>query len=301
MTLQRIGAVGNLATAPPSGAQSPAQAQPVQYAETDQIPTGLRQPRGIALGPEGRLYVAGDRKLRVFLAGAFDEEFFLPAIPHCLTLARDGTMYVGFRDYVGVYDRSGKEQSKWQPLGLRAYLTALATDGTNVWAADAGDRVMLRYNRQGQVLARLGEKGAGGWLPTLEVPSPYLGLAIGADGMVRLANPGQHTVNLVTADDQFRGAWGTAGAAVEDFSGCCNPTNLAMLPDGRVVTSEKGTPRVKIYTPEGKLDSVVAGPELFRPETAGLSLAVDRQGRILVLDRTRRAVRVFERKQEPSK
>ncbi len=300
MTLQRAGVIANPPVLPADSTRLPTPAQESKYTEGTEIPTGLQQPRAIAVGPDERLYMAGDRKLRIFLAGKSDEEYPLPAIPHCLTVARDGTIYVGFRDYVGVYDRSGRLQAKWEPLGLRAFLTAIATDGHNVWVADAGNRAALRYNPRGEILARLGGKGAGGRMPALVVPSPYLGLALSRDGMVLIANPGEHTVNLVTVEGVFRGAWGQAGSAVEDFAGCCNPTHLAALPDRRVVTAEKGTPRVKVYTPEGKLDAVVAGPEAFQPDTKGLSLATDKQERIFVLDPTRRTVRVFAPKQESS-
>lgn len=164
--------------------------------------------------------------------------------------------------------------------------------------ADAGNRVVLRCNRQGQVLARLGETAVEGGLAALVVPSPYLAMAKGPGDVVYLVNPGEHTVNTLGPDGQWRGAWGQAGGKVENFTGCCNPTHLAVLPNGHVVTAEKGIPRVKEYTAEGELDSLVAGPDLFRPETAGLSLATDSQGSIYVLDPTRRAVRVFQRVQE---
>jgi hypothetical protein len=51
-----------------------------------------------------------------------------------------------------------------------------------------------------------------------------------------------------------------------------------------------------VYLPDGRLESLVAGEESFRPETAGLGLATDAQGRVYVLDPSRRTVRVFVRR-----
>ena len=53
-----------------------------------------------------------------------------------------------------------------------------------------------------------------------------------------------------------------------DFFGCCNPAQLAVLPDGRFVTAEKGIPRVKIYSRERPLS-----------DRRGRSVAVDRHAR----------------------
>jgi hypothetical protein len=83
---------------------------------------------------------------------------------------------------------------------------------------------------------------------------------------------------------------------VEGFCGCCNPTHMAILPDGSFVTSEKGLPRVKIHAQSGELKAVVAAPDSFAEHTVGLDLAVDSAGRILVLDPVARAVRIFSEK-----
>jgi hypothetical protein len=99
--------------------------------------------------------------------------------------------------------------------------------------------------------------------------------------------------------------WGKAGSDIAGFFGCCNPSHLALLPDGRFVTSEKGIPRIKIYRADGEMECVVAGPQqldvpansLGDPRTTESQLvfdvAVDGQGRILVLDHRSNSIRVF--------
>ncbi|MBU4493955.1 MAG: hypothetical protein KJ874_01485, partial [Acidobacteria bacterium] len=93
-----------------------------------------------------------------------------------------------------------------------------------------------------------------------------------------------------------RTSWGEASMDIEGFCGCCNPSHFAVLPDGSFVTSEKGIPRVKIYDRLGRLASVVAGPDRFDEGTKGLDTAADADGRIYILDPSRKRVRIFSEK-----
>ena len=111
--------------------------------------------------------------------------------------------------------------------------------------------------RPGTVIRRIGG---------LVAPSPHLDVAAAPDGTAWVTNPGRHRLEHYSADGQLLRTWGKASAAIAGFTGCCNPTDIAVLPDGRLVTAEKGIPRVKIYKTNGTFESVVAGPESF---TAG--------------------------------
>jgi hypothetical protein len=104
--------------------------------------------------------------------------------------------------------------------------------------------------------------------------------------------------------------WGEAGSTIDDFFGCCNPSQFAVLPSGSIVTSEKGVPRVKVYSEFGEFECVVAGPqqldvaeaELGDPRSvqakAVFDVAADSQGRVLVLDPRKKSVRIFTRNSE---
>ena len=111
---------------------------------------------------------------------------------------------------------------------------------------------------------------------------------------------GRHLVTLWALDGEPRGSFGKLGQFdPADFSGCCNPVNVALAPDGTVVTGEKGTARVKVYEPGGKLLAVI-GPENFDPLTTAIRLAVDSRGRIVAADAARREIRTFARAGAPA-
>jgi len=179
----------------------------------------------------------------------------------------------------------------------------------DVFAADSGTRVVHRFDRSGKAVGRIGAKNAERNAPGFVVPSPYLAVRIHRDGLLRVNDPGRHRIEAYTLAGDFEGAWGKFGAGIDGFCGCCNPINFTFLPDGRSVTCEKGLPRVKIYTAEGQLESVVAGTESF-PENAkvgagehdsdaslaGLDAAVDSEGRVYILDLVTAQIRVMRRK-----
>lgn len=270
--------------------------QLVKWREVGRIETGFEEPRGIAIGPDGHLHVVGDEGARTFGAGSEQiGEAALGASPYCLAVDDSGTAYVGFRDHVEVYGAGWEPKARWGSLGEHAYLTSVAVPGDGVWVADAGNRVILRCDPEGQLLGRIGERDETRGIPGLVAPSPHLDVAVAPDGLLLVNNPGRRVVETYTPAGELESSWGKASSAIDGFCGCCNPTDIAVLPDGKVVTSEKGLPRVKVYNVDGTLESVVAAPADLSANAKGLDLAVDASGRIYALDAPARVVRVFAR------
>lgn len=271
----------------------------IAYTEAAPIATGFQAARGIAVDAADRIYVAGDQAVRIFdKHGARASEIPLDGQPRCLAVAADGTVYVGLKDHVEILSSDGKPQAAWDSLGPKATITSIAVGESGVFVADAGNRVVLRYDAAGKVVREIGRKDAARGIPGFLVPSPHFDLALAPDGLLRVVNPGHHCIEAYTVDGDLELSWGRASLAIDGFSGCCNPTDIAALPDGAVVTSEKGLPRVKIHDAQGQLVCVVAGAEAFPEDDKGLDLAVDSAGRILVLDPAAASVRVFVRKPE---
>jgi hypothetical protein len=273
------------------------------------ISTGFAASQAIAVSSEGRIYVAGDRAIRIFeRAGDMAGEMALGDRPRCLACAGDGRIYVGMRDHVEVYDSRGKRLAAWASLGDDAVLTSIAIGREDVFVADAGNRIVMHYDMGGKVINRIGAKDKDRNIPGFVVPSPYLDIAIAPDGLLRVVNPGRLRVEAYTFGGDLEFFWGKFSSGVEGFTGCCNPVNFAMLSDGSFVTCEKGLVRVKIYDPEGAFVGVVASPDqlvegavniCYFPEqcqAGGFDVAVDSAGRVFVLDTVKNIVRVFERK-----
>jgi hypothetical protein len=282
----------------------------VRFEQKGKFAAGNPEPRRIAVGPDQRLYVAGRSGLTVLdRNGEQVLHAELPAPARCVAVARDGTIYMGMRDHVAVLDAKGRRLKDWDNPGKKAWLTGLAAGENDLFAADSGNRVILRYDRSGKLVGRIGEKNKERNVPGLIVPSPYLDVDLAKDGLLRVNNPGRHCVDVYTVQGDFELSWGKASAVIQGFCGCCNPIALAVLPDGRCVTCEKGLPRVKVYSADGTFECVVAGPESF-PENAkagsvhdlsdgtmgGLDAAVDGEGVVYILDLVAGDIRVMQKK-----
>lgn len=272
----------------------------ILYTEIARIKTDLSNPAAITIGSDGRLYISGDNALGVYerLKGTQLGRFEITGSPTAICTDSDGNIYAAFQEHIEVYDSVGNLNKRWAKLDGKPFITSVSAGNSEIWAGDAGNRVIVKYDPAGQVIALVGKKDPAKNAPGIVVPSPHLDVAASDDGGVWVANPGRHEIELYAADGTRTRSWGKTSFAIDGFCGCCNPTDFALLPDGRFVTAEKGLPRVKTFLADGEFEGVVAGPESFKPEVVGMDLATDPQGRIFVLDPATGSVRVYASKGE---
>ncbi|MCD6392616.1 MAG: hypothetical protein J7M40_03825 [Planctomycetes bacterium] len=285
----------------------------IMYDESaEPIATGFEKARAIAVDSAGRIYVAGDKAIKVFdNTGGLSETIAAAGEPRCLAVAADGLIYMGLGDHVEVYNSDTKRTSPWKSPGDSAVLTsiALSKEG-DVFVADASNQIVIRYDKTGAQLNRIGEKDTERNVPGFVVPSAYFDVAVPRDGMLRVVNPGRLRVETYTFDGDFEFSWGKPSVGVEGFCGCCNPANIALLPNDDFVTCEKGLNRVKIYDHDGRFKGVVAGPRQLTPDLAldicqspkqcrfgGFDVAADSKGTVYVLDTHKNMVRIFDPKE----
>ncbi|HMP84749.1 MAG TPA: hypothetical protein PKA41_18810 [Verrucomicrobiota bacterium] len=263
--------------------------------------------RRLAVGPDGAIHVcSGNYVTALNTEGQPAKAIALSEPPRCAVIAADGNAFIGVRDHLEVFDAKGNRIATWDSAGAKSWFTGIALAENDVFVADAGQRVILRYDRSGKLAGRLGERDPERNIPGFIVPSPFFSVVLARDGVLRVNNPGRHRMERYTTDGDFAGAWGKTSMGITGFCGCCNPISFALLPDGKYVTAEKGLPRVKIYDERGEFESVVAGAETFAENAkacgpsdctaGGLDVAGDSQGRIYILDLVTGTIRVMQRK-----
>lgn len=277
----------------------------ISHAESAVFQQLFPEARRISLAGE-HLYVAAGNAVSVLnLKGEQQALIEFPEPVRCAAGTADGRIFIGLKQRVEVRDAKGTAITGWDIPGEKTWLSGMAAGKSDLYLADSGKRVVLRYSLEGKPLVRIGEKNTERNIPGIILPSPYLQVALGTGGLLRVNNPGRHRVDVYTPDGDLEMHWGVAGGGISGFCGCCNPIGIAMLPDGGCITCEKGIPRVKLYDTDGTFKSVVARAELF-PNNArsgaarradgllgGLDAAAGPDGRVYVLDLVSGQVRVM--------
>jgi hypothetical protein len=115
------------------------------------------------------------------------------------------------------------------------------------------------------------------------------------DEGVFVAENSRKRVRRFNAEGKSVCDWGKSSEDVDGFGSCCNPMNLAFGRDGSVYTAEDTTGRIKRYSVEGALLSVIGAADVV-PGCKKVSIGVDAKGdRVYMLDITRNTVAVLSR------
>ena len=173
----------------------------IRYEQTGHIAVGMKEVRAVATGPDGRIYVAGDKMVRVFDSGGQKHsEIPLDAEPNCLAVgnrehAFPGRVYVGMSDHVEVFDVGGTPVGTWKtPSGkagrarllpsrsaAKPLFTSIAAHEEDVFTADAGNLIVWRYDLAGNLKGRIGDRSEARQVPGYLVSSPHFDLAVASD------------------------------------------------------------------------------------------------------------------------
>ena len=248
--------------------------------------------RSITVDGSDRLYAVGDSELKVFDADGTLRRRWPTSTPgYAVAVADDGSVYVGESGQVEIFDSGGRLAGTWRDTERLGRITAIGFVDGRVLVGDARDRAIRRYDASGAFLNNIGKNNR---MQGFLIPNGVVDFSVDADGVIHATNPGKHRVERYTPDDRLLGHIGRfSGVDPSGFSGCCNPTNVAVAGRDRIYVTEKADPRAKVYDFQGKLISVVAS-DVFDPNCKNMDIAVDRRGRVYVADTVRLEILAFE-------
>lgn len=269
----------------------------ITYKETTSFKIDGEAVYGLAIGNEDNIYVSGRNKLWIFNPkGELQSSMKVRGDAHCLNVSESGNILLGVGNRVDIRKPDGGLNNSFLVKGKNAYISSLVEKEGIVYVADAGQKIVHEYSVDGKKVKDIGGKNLEKGIRGFVVPSPYFDLMLGRQGELWVVNPGRHALEAYNSKGDLISTWERTSMQVDGFGGCCNPSHVAMLSDGSFVTSEKGLERIKVHLPSGDFKSVVAAPSQFDAGTTGLDLAVDSNDRIIVLDPSRKQVRIFELK-----
>lgn len=250
----------------------------------------------IAATPDGQLVLVKEKELvLVTMDGVATTTWPMTVTVSCIAALDKHILLLGSSGRVLAFDRRSGETRPWANVP-DANLTALAAapekshqtpETPAVAAADASGKCVYLFTASGQQLALIG----GG--KTFHVPSPFFSVAFAGNTLV-IADPGRHRVTRYSFAGELLDAWGEPGESDARFCGCCNPARLAVLASGEILTSEKGTPRVKVLSPTGQLQQACHRAASGHAPDPVAALP---DGGFAVLDLTGQTIRRFARTQ----
>lgn len=248
--------------------------------------------RGVAVDGGGRLLAVGDSVVKVFDPdGTLLRQWATGQPGESAAVDDEGRVWVGQDGQVEIFSPEGERVDSRRDPGRLGVVTAVGFGGGDVFLADATARWVRRYGSDGSLLNNIGDQHRKGGF---HIPNGVVDFAVDDGGVLHVANPGMHRVERYSPDGTLLGRFGRFdGQDPAGFPGCCNPTNLTVDDQGRVIVSEKAGPRVKVYDPDGELLTVVAAG-VFDPGAKNMDLAVDAHGRLYVADTATLEICAFE-------
>ena len=182
-----------------------------------------------------------------------------------------------------VFDTSGAKAGEWE-LPQAKNTTDAHLMGSELAVADYAGSAILVYDISGASPKPL-RKITGGFRLCCGIFDFH---PAGA-GAVAAANLGAFKVQTFTGTKKSA-EFGKRGDQLEDFTGCCNPVNIATLSDGTIVTVEKSPTRVKLFDKENKTARRVAGLGELVKGCSTIPVAVDSANVIYLLSDTKNCV-----------
>ncbi len=171
----------------------------------------------------------------------------------------DGSVYVGGKGKLALFDKTGKPVKKLdlEPiLGYaNAYVSGMTASDKHVflafgkgWSLRSTEDI-YRFDRDLSKPKKIISKQFG--------CCAHLDLEVEGDVLL-IAENSRHRVNRYTFDGELLQRWGKRDrTGVEGFTACCNPVNFDFGPDGLLYTAESGVGRIKKYAGDGTFLGVV--------------------------------------------
>lgn len=273
----------------------------VWYSEVGKIDPKLNVLKGIYIDARDYIYLSGDEKLVIYNSEKeWVDEIQTLETAHCMATDDHQNIYLAFKYRIDIINAKGESLS-FCSMDSSSYFTSIALSDSFLFVADAGKKIVHKYALDGELLGQIGTRDPTTRKRGFIIPSPYFDLLIGRDQELWVVNPGRHTFEAYDFDGESISSWKRTSMQLDGFSGCCNPSNIALLSDGSYVTSEKGIERVKIHAQNGDFKCVVAEPAKFKKGTKGLDLAVDSKDQVYILDPEQKQIRIFKKKESEAK
>ncbi len=257
-------------------------------ADPNRMATGFKHACDLTVMANRQIAVIGDRQLAMFSPnGQKIQALDLKAAPQAVCAGARGGLLVAMQDAILRLNDAGAQIGRWSVADGVA-VTSISAGSDSVYVGDGVHGKVHRFNASGQYQGSLDQ--------TFAAAANFFPVEVDAEGRLHVAHSSRHRVETFSPAGISVASWGAKSRDAAGFSGCCNPVDLAVLPDGKFVTAERGQPRIKLFSSKGDYIKTLAEPEQFTADRlssydnhqacsgGGLSVAAGPKGEVYALD-----------------
>lgn len=213
--------------------------------------------KAVAADEDGFIFAGGDSFIKCFSSDMKEQwNLDIPEKIRALSFSGD-VLYAVSEELIFLISRDGRVTGEWGPYEAGCLFTSISANKDYVAVADAGNKTVFIFRKDGEVISMIGHFGE-----TLLIPSPYFDVYLTEDNILYMAHTGSFRIEKRTIEGKMTAYYGESGNAPEEFCGCCNPAHFTVVPQG-FLTAEKGINRIKILGPEGGFSEFVSSDNDF--------------------------------------
>ena len=202
------------------------------------------------------LYVAGNKSVSIYnLRG--EQVSFFQTKPDVRDIAiSHKSLFVLYPAYIENLSLNGDSLNAWDACSDLSDYEAFTITKDFMYVTDVGHKNICQYTREGHFVQFIESPDK------FITPSHFFDITHKND-TIYCTNPGRHRVESYTLNGDFIAAFGKAGGEAGAFAGCCNPSYIHFDRKGRLLTSEKGNPRISHFDPQGTFNQVLLDQSLL--------------------------------------
>ena len=166
-------------------------------------------------------------------------------------------IFLLYPTHIAVYNSTdGQLLRQWDACSDLSDYCSFTVAGKSVFVTDADNKNICKYSIEGDLEGFINSPG--GFI----IPSYSFDVAVWND-TVFTSNSGRHLIESYTFDGNYINSFGVAGFEAGAFAGCCNPVFITFAPNGTLIASEKGNPRISRFTRCGKFLEILLNSRML--------------------------------------
>ena len=267
------------------------------FTGSEKAPPWLVQPVGIAVAPDGRMYVTdpGAKGVHVVDLKAQQYEFMAATktgsflSPVGVAVADDGTVYISDSQRGSVVALAADHDFKFAIADRLQRPTGLSIAHDRLYVTDAGRHAIVLFDLKGKYVSEFGQRGAGAgefnFPISITARSPDASELFVVDAL-------NYRVQEFDSAGRFLSTFGQQGNVAGRLA---SPKAIALDADGDLYVTDALMDNLQIFDPTGKLLLIVGHSGMRDGEFSSPNgIAIDRDNRIYVIETLNRRIQIFQ-------